>query len=64
MMEAVMERPLRKTEDRCDKCSVQAFMIAEKGTMTLLFCGHHGKQYSQTLELRGWSMLDFTDEIG
>jgi hypothetical protein len=50
MMETVMERPLKRT--------------AEKGSMALLFCGHHGKQYSQSLELQGWTMLDFTDEIG
>ncbi|ASR77450.1 hypothetical protein SEA_PARADIDDLES_222 [Streptomyces phage Paradiddles] len=63
-MEAVMERPLRKTEDRCDRCNAQAFVIAEKGDMALLFCGHHGKQYKQALEMQGWGLLDFTDEIG
>ena len=62
-MEAVMERPLKRTDDRCDRCNAQAFMIAEKGEQALLFCGHHGKQYSQTLEQQGWTMLDFTDEI-
>ncbi|WXW92697.1 hypothetical protein SEA_ENYGMA_249 [Streptomyces phage Enygma] len=63
-MQTVVERPLRKTEDRCDKCSAQAFVIAEKEDYVLLFCGHHGKQYKQSLEVKGWSLLDFTDEIG
>lgn len=55
--------PLRKQDDRCDKCGAEAYMIAEKGKLTLLFCGHHGHKYELTLELRGWSILDFTDEI-
>jgi hypothetical protein len=38
-------------------------MIAEKGTLTLLFCGHHGRKFQLALELQGWSILDFTDEI-
>ncbi len=62
-MQAVMERPLKKQEDRCDKCRAEAFFIAEKKTMNLLFCGHHGRQYSKSLEQQGWSLLDFTDEI-
>jgi len=64
MMEAVMERPLRKTEDRCDRCNAEAFIIAEKHLRALLFCGHHGRQYRQALEQQGWELLDFTDEIG
>lgn len=62
-MQAVADKPLRRTEDRCDRCNAQAFVIAEKGPQALLFCGHHGNQYKQTLEVQGWTMLDFTDEI-
>jgi hypothetical protein len=58
-----ISRPLKKQEDRCDKCRAEAYVIAEKAHMTLLFCGHHGRQYQAPLELQGWSLLDFTDEI-
>jgi hypothetical protein len=63
-MQTVETRPMNRQEDRCDKCRAQAFVMAEKGPMALLFCGHHGKQYKQSLELQGWGLLDFTDEIG
>lgn len=63
-MQAVKQvNPLRKQEDRCDKCGAEAYVIAEKEQMNLLFCGHHGKKFSLALELQGWSVLDFTDEI-
>lgn len=63
METAQRANPLRKQEDRCDKCGAEAYMIAEKGLMNLLFCGHHGKKFSLPLELQGWTVLDFTDEI-
>lgn len=64
MTTAVKPVPLRRQEDRCDKCNAEAFMLAEKRHYVLLFCGHHGREYRPFLELDGWAVLDFTDEIG
>lgn len=62
-MQTLEAKTLTK-QDRCDKCNAQAFVVAEKNEMYLLFCGHHGNQYKESLEGHGWSLLDFTDEIG
>lgn len=64
MTTAVKPVPLRRQEDRCDKCRAEAFMLAQKADSVLLFCGHHGREYRTNLEFDGWEVLDFTDEIG
>lgn len=59
-----MQTALKKLNDRCDRCRAEAFVIAEKKELTLLFCGHHGREYRTVLEALDWTILDFTDEIG
>jgi len=44
--------------DCCDACGSQAFVQGTRGTLVLLFCGHHGRQYRATLLEQGWVLTD------
>ena len=36
--------------DRCDRCGAQAYVRVElASTADLIFCGHHAKQYEDSL---------------
>jgi len=37
------------SRDRCDKCGAQAMIRAILATGELYFCGHHGRQLSNSL---------------
>ncbi|MCY7364683.1 MAG: hypothetical protein LH469_05135 [Frankiaceae bacterium] len=37
------------TADRCDRCGAQAFYRAVLANGDLLFCAHHGREYSARL---------------
>lgn len=56
----VDELPLVKfsAQDRCDRCGAQAFAEARKDGLSLIFCGHHRKQYSDALLDDGWTLFD------
>lgn len=45
--------PMFNSLDRCDRCGAQAKMRAVLSPGVLLFCGHHGKQYSHGLAYAG-----------
>lgn len=49
--------------DRCDRCGAQAFVRASKGSMTLLFCGHHGAANLDSLVLQEFEVDDFRQTI-
>jgi hypothetical protein len=58
--ERVEDLPLVKftAQDRCDRCGAQAFAEARKDGMSLIFCGHHRKQYADNLLVEGWTIYD------
>lgn len=59
--QAVMnERPPLTKQDRCDRCSAQAFVRSthHSGT-TLTFCGHHGNKFSLDMIAQGFIVEDF-----
>lgn len=47
--EAVLP-PMFTTLDRCDRCGAQAKTRALLSAGMLLFCGHHGREYTAGLE--------------
>jgi hypothetical protein len=55
-------RPSLTLADRCDRCGAQAFMRAVfPDGAELLFCGHHGREFSAVLATKGVELEDFTD---
>jgi hypothetical protein len=49
--------------DRCDYCGAQAFFLAMKAELDLLFCGHHGRQHLDALIFQGWDVADETEAL-
>ena len=47
-------------EARCDRCNAQAQFLAERDTLMLYFCNHHGKENLKALESAKW---DITEKI-
>lgn len=45
--------PMFNAKDRCDRCGAQAKLRAVLATGVLLFCGHHGHEYSEKLAYAG-----------
>jgi ribosomal protein S14 len=56
-----------KADDRCDRCSAQAFALAVKTIdgqlLNLMFCGHHFKKAAYKLGFENWSITDKTSNI-
>ena len=51
-------------QDRCDRCSAQAYVRATLPAGTeLLFCGHHGNAHRPSLLVAGASIHDETDKL-
>ena len=44
--------------DRCDACSGQAYYIATKDSMNLLFCRHHFNKQEDGLTTQGFGIVD------
>jgi hypothetical protein len=65
VLEKVVDSPERelRVADRCDRCGAQAFMQAVKGSLDLLFCGHHGKKFRPALEDQHFVVLDSTHKL-
>ena len=49
--------------DRCDACGAQAFIRAVMTQGSLLFCGHHGREYADKLALVALVVEDGTSSI-
>jgi len=49
--------------DRCDRCGLQSYYVAQKGSSELLFCKHHGEDHRLALDFHGWTLLDFTIQL-
>lgn len=61
------QQSVLRIEDRCDRCSAQAFAKAAKTIdgqlLELMFCGHHFKESAYKLGFDKWSITDETDSI-
>lgn len=51
------------TADRCDRCGAQAFYRAVLANGDLLFCAHHGREYSARLAEVALEVQDGTAAI-
>lgn len=47
-----------KVQDRCDRCGSQAFILAVNEDHDLMFCNHHGKEFSDALVMQGFIIID------
>ena len=45
-------------EDRCDKCSAAAKVVATFLNGELMFCGHHAKDKADSLKLKSVNIFD------
>ena len=52
-----------RTTDRCDRCVAQAFYRAVLANGDLLFCAHHGREYSARLAEVALEVQDGTAAI-
>lgn len=50
-------------QDRCDRCSAQAYFRALFVNGELLFCGHHGRELMDSLLSEALLVEDGTDSI-
>jgi hypothetical protein len=50
-------RPIEIVE-RCDKCGAQAMVRATLASGELYFCGHHGREVSQSLIAKSTEVYD------
>ncbi len=63
-MNAVLDAPAMSTMDRCDRCGAQAFVRAIlPGGSELLFCGHHGREFTPALQARGATITDESAQL-
>jgi hypothetical protein len=49
--------------DRCDRCGAAAYVLAVFRTGDLVFCAHHGRQYSATLAADAMLFYDESDRV-
>lgn len=50
-------------QDRCDSCGAAARIVATLVSGELLFCGHHGRKFSQALVSQSVQVYDPEGEI-
>lgn len=50
-------------EDRCDRCSAAAKVVATFLTGELLFCGHHARSAKESLQLKSIEIHDPFSEL-
>ena len=43
-------------EQRCDRCGARGYVVAEKDTLMLVFCNHHGQENWKQLGDRGFEL--------
>lgn len=51
-------------EDRCDKCSAAAKVVATFLNGELMFCGHHARAIKDSLKLKSVGIYDPDNEVG
>lgn len=64
--EHVFYRELKKTDDRCDRCGVEAnyraIKMIDEELLEILLCGHHFRANSYKLGLGEWLIQNKTEE--
>lgn len=50
-------------QDRCDSCGAAARVVATFLQSELLFCGHHGREYKDTLVPKAVRVYDPEGEL-
>ena len=59
-------RELKKSNDRCDRCGVEAtfraIKLIDKKLLEVLLCGHHFRANSYKLGLDGWLIQGKTED--
>lgn len=53
----VIDRKLN-LQDRCDRCSAQAFVLVKLVSGELFFCGHHFNEYEFNLRQSSYEIID------
>lgn len=43
-------------EQRCDRCGARGYVVAEKDTLMLVFCNHHGQESWKLLNDQGFEL--------
>lgn len=51
---------LLTAHDRCDRCGAQAYAVAFKDNLDLMFCNHHFTKHQGALEDQGFVIIDQT----
>lgn len=57
------EDKVLKISDRCDRCSAQAFILAQGVSGILLFCGHHYHKYEYAITQWAYKIVNELDTI-
>lgn len=51
-------------QDRCDRCSAQAFVVWSRDNLALQFCRHHSVKFGPDLLSDEWAVtVDESDKI-
>lgn len=58
----VIDRKLN-LQDRCDRCSAQAFVLVKMMAGELMFCGHHFNEYELNLRESAYEIVDEREYI-
>jgi hypothetical protein len=61
---ALLAPALLRAADRCDRCGAQAYLRAVlPAGGELLFCVHHGREYSDLLRAKGAQITDESERL-
>jgi hypothetical protein len=55
-------RPLTAA-DRCDRCGARGYVLATFAGGELVFCAHHGREYSAALAASAHAVHDQSDRV-
>jgi len=51
------------TQDRCDRCSAQAYVWVNGIAGDLMFCVHHFRKYEEALRKYAFEIIDESEKI-
>ena len=63
MTETTISDRVLTAQDRCDKCSAAAKVVASFLSGELLFCGHHAREIHETLKVKSITIYDPHSEL-
>ncbi len=55
--------PWLSSTDRCDRCGARGYVVAVFDGGVLVFCAHHGRQYSTMLTTTAALVFDESDQV-